>query len=107
MDKPLVVCLCGSTRFEHEFIEANKNLTLAGFIVLTVGVFGHSLSEPLSEETKIKLDELHKRKIDMCDIVYVINPNGYIGDSTNSEIVYASELDKTIYYFSNGVDITS
>ena len=37
-----VITLCGSTRFKDEFIKAQKDLTLAGNIVISVGLFGHS-----------------------------------------------------------------
>ena len=37
-----VVTLCGSTRFKDEFMKAQKELTLKGYIVISVGLFGHS-----------------------------------------------------------------
>lgn len=37
-----VITLCGSTRFKEEFMQAQKNLTLQGNIVISVGLFGHS-----------------------------------------------------------------
>ena len=37
-----VLTLCGSTRFKNQFLEAQKRLTLAGNIVISVGLFGHS-----------------------------------------------------------------
>lgn len=37
-----VVTLCGSTRFKKEFMEVQKQLTLEGNIVISVGLFGHS-----------------------------------------------------------------
>ena len=44
------------------------------------------------------LDDMHKRKIDMADEIFVINVGGYIGDSTQSEIEYAIEHGKTVRY---------
>jgi hypothetical protein len=44
------------------------------------------------------LDDMHKRKIDMADEIYVINVGGYIGDSTRSEIEYARETGKKVRY---------
>ena len=35
-----VVTLCGSTRFKEQFMDAQKRLTLAGYIVISVGLFG-------------------------------------------------------------------
>ncbi len=101
-----VVTLCGSTRFKDAFLEAQKRLTLAGNIVISVGLFGHSgdaevwegMSEDTLTETKRMLDDMHKRKIDMADEIYVINVGGYIGESTRSEIAYATAAGKTVRY---------
>ena len=94
-----VITLCGSTRFKDQFIEAQKDLTLKGNIVITVGLFGHSGdSEALNDEVKAMLDDIHKRKIDMSDEIFVINVGGYIGNSTKSEIEYAKAHGKTVRY---------
>ena len=91
-----VITLCGSTRFKDQFIEAQKRLTLEGNIVISVGLFGHSGdNEVWSEGTKEMLDDMHKRKIDMADEIFVINVGGYIGSSTKSEIEYAKRIGKT------------
>lgn len=104
-----VITLCGSTRFKREFMEAQKRLTLAGNIVISVGLFGHSgdnevwegMSEDTLTETKIMLDDMHKRKIDMADEIFVINVGGYIGESTKSEIEYAKTTGKIVNYLEN------
>lgn len=101
---PSVVCLCGSTRFKAAFEEANRRETLAGRVVLSVGVFGHCEAEPLMPEVKAELDALHLKKIDLAEEILVINVNGYIGDSTRREIAYATRKGKRIRYF---VDVTS
>jgi hypothetical protein len=94
-----VITLCGSTRFKDEFIEAQKRLSLAGNIVISVGLFGHSGdNEVWDDGVKEMLDDMHKRKIDMADGIYVINVGGYIGNSTRSEIEYAKAHGKTIEY---------
>lgn len=101
-----VVTLCGSTRFKDEFMETQKRLTLEGNIVISVGLFGHSgdqevwdgMDEGTLGRTKEMLDDMHKRKIDMADSIYVINVGGYIGDSTRSEIEYAKTHGKKIEY---------
>jgi len=101
-----VITLCGSTRFKDEFMQAQKTLTLEGNIVISVGLFGHSgdneVRENMSEDTltatKIMLDDMHKRKIDMADEIFVINVGGYIGESTRSEIEYAAQTGKAIRY---------
>lgn len=98
-----VICLCGSTKFKEEYIEATRILTMQGFIVLGVGLFGHADNIPLTTEMKIMLDDMHKRKIDMADEIMVINPGGYIGESTKSEIDYALAHNKTVNYMFGGV----
>lgn len=98
-ERPLIVCLCGSTRFYDAFRQANLELTLAGIIVLSIGCDTKS-DEGLciTPEQKIALDKLHKEKIRMADEVYVLNVGGYIGESTRSEIDYAVALGKPIRY---------
>lgn len=94
-----VITLCGSTRFKEEFIKAQKDLTLQGNIVISVGLFGHSGdNEVWTDDTKEMLDDMHKRKIDMADEIFVINVNGYVGESTKSEIEYAKRNGKIVRY---------
>lgn len=92
-----VITLCGSTRFKEDFERVNRELTLKGNIVISVGCFGHA-GDTFTEEQKVMLDDIHKRKIDMADTIYVINRNGYIGQSTMSEIKYAIEHGKQIIF---------
>lgn len=94
-----VITLCGSTRFRKEFEEAQKRLTLEGNIVITVGLFGHSGDEEVWKPgVKEMLDEMHLRKIDLADEIYVINVDGYIGQSTTREIAYAKSKGKKVNY---------
>lgn len=74
--------------------------------MISVGLFDHSgdqevwdgMDEGTISKTKEMLDDMHKRKIDMADEIFVINVGGYIGDSTRSEIDYAIEHGKKIRY---------
>ena len=101
-----IVTLCGSTKFKKEFLEVQKKLTLLGYIVISVGLFGHSgdsevwenMDEGTLTKTKSMLDDMHKRKIDMADEIFVINVGGYIGSSTKSEIEYALKKGKKVNY---------
>ena len=101
-----VITLCGSTRFKDEFMKVQKDLTLKGNIVISVGLFGHSgddevcknMDEGTLTKTKEMLDDMHKRKIDMADEIFVINVGGYIGDSTKTEIEYATKTGKKVNY---------
>ena len=104
MKKYPVVTLCGSTRFKDDFMQIQKELTLKGYIVISVGLFGHSgdaevwegMDENSLTATKMMLDDMHKSKIDMADEIFVVNPGGHIGDSTWSEICYAYMTGKKI-----------
>lgn len=95
---PKIVCLCGSTRFKDAYIEVNKNETLKGNIVLSVGLYGYEENLDMSGPTKKMLDQLHLRKIDLADEVFILNVNGYIGESTKREILYASQQNKPVRY---------
>lgn len=101
-----IITLCGSTKFKDEFLKVQKDLTLQGNIVISVGLFGHSgdnevwenMDEGTLTKTKEMLDDMHKRKIDMADEIFVINVGGYIGESTKSEIEYAKKTGKEVTY---------
>lgn len=100
--EPEVITLCGSTRFKEDFERVNRELTLQGKIVISVGLFGHAEGLDIGtadapNDVKIMLDELHLRKINMADRVHVINKDGYIGISTAREIGYAEQ---------NGIPVT-
>lgn len=74
-----VITLCGSTRFKDEFLRVQKELTLKGYIVISVGLFGHSGdNEVLADGVKEMLDDMHLAKIDMADEIFIVNPGGYI-----------------------------
>jgi hypothetical protein len=103
-EMPKIVCLCGSTRFYEHFQQWNYRFTMDGWIVLSVGFYPHSQLVAHGEKTgctakqKLALDELHKRKIDLADEVFVLNVGGYIGESTRSEIEYAEHLLMPVRY---------
>lgn len=97
-----VITLCGSTKFKEQYIETQKRLTLEGNIVISVGLFGHSGDDEVwTEGRKAMLDDMHLRKIDMADEVFVINVGGYIGKSTRNEIKYAIQNNKSVRYLEN------
>ena len=104
-DFPTIVCLCGSTRFWREFQAASLRETMVGKIVLSIGAASgtddeHFGSLPRAEYDRIKtmLDELHMRKIDLCDEILVLNVGGYIGESTARELAYALAHGKRVRY---------
>lgn len=99
-----IVVLCGSTKFKAEFEEMNQELTLKGHIVLSVGAFPHADNHQSGEDkfgviAKAKLDETHKCKIDLADMILIINKDGYIGRSTMDEFIYAKSLPNKIIIF--------
>ena len=96
MDKPEVVTLCGSVRFAPEHLAAHWRLSLEGCVVLVPALPVADHGEPLP--VKDLLGSLHRRKIDMCDRIHVVNPDGYVGPSTAAEIAYAATLGKRITY---------
>lgn len=93
-----IITLCGSIKFKNEFLKLKEKLTLEGNIVFMPNFFNNIKKEEISLETKKMLDEMHKQKIDMSDEIYVINPGGYIGESTRSEIEYAKLKGKKISF---------
>lgn len=103
-DRSTIVCLCGSTRFYPAFQEANYRETMAGKIVLSVGFYPHAQAEMHGEEKgctpeqKVKLDELHLKKIDLADEVLILNVGGYIGESTRRELAHAISKGKIVRF---------
>ena len=102
MEKVKVICLCGSRKFEEEFISLQTRLTLEGNVVLTpLFSFYNVEVEELTKEQISVLKNLHLKRIEVADEVLVINKDGYIGESTKAEIEYATMLNKKINYLQN------
>lgn len=100
-DKPKIICYCGSLRVAIEaFKKAEYQSVLDGNIALLPCCMFVDIQREYGAESdyKIKADELHKRKIDLCDEVFVLNVGGYIGESTRSEIEYAERIGKPVKY---------
>jgi len=105
-----IICLCGSVRFKEEFDKANWAFTISGDIVVQPGCWEHAEFHEdnyYSQQMKERLDRLHKAKIDLADMIYIINRGGYIGPSTRSEIEYAESKDKWIVYMEEKVPSTT
>ena len=97
---PKVTTICGSTRFADQHAIARWEMEQTGeYICLMINYlpagYGESIglkhADHFGEQLGLKelLDELHFRKIDISDEVYVVNVDGYFGDSTQREIAYA------------------
>lgn len=106
--RPRVITLCGSSRFPEAFHLANAHLSMQGHVVISLGLFGHA-DEPTgarfmtsdgNEATpeKVALDQLHFRKIDLSDGIFVVNVGGYVGSSTKREIEYARSQGKSVEF---------
>jgi dienelactone hydrolase len=93
--RPHIVCLCGSARFAEQFRAVNRDLTLAGAVVVAPAEFEHA-NDQITDEQKAALGALHLAKIDLADRAMVINPGGYDGESTQREIHYAHQTGKPV-----------
>ena len=101
-EKPIIVCLCGSTRFIELFRYVNQRETLAGKIVLAPGCFQGDVVLEVVPGVKQQLDELHLQKIDLADEILVVNVGGYIGQSVRREIAYARQHGKRVRWLESG-----
>lgn len=89
-----IVCICGSLRFSDEIRAVERELTLAGFIVVAPVVVG----KQVTDAQRAAMGTLHLRKIDLADRVLVVNPGGYVGASTSREIAYARDAGKPVSF---------
>lgn len=102
--RPKIVCLCGSSRFVAEMAVFAWNLEKGGVIVLSLHLLPSWYAgleddhQAEAEGVAEAMDELHKRKIDLADEIFVMNLGGYIGSSTRSEIAYAAAAGKPVRY---------
>ena len=87
-------------RFEKEMQETAYYLeTQKGFNILQC-IYTVADSKPTAEELRA-LELAHYQKIDISDGIYVLNIDGYIGESVRKEIVYAQQHGKEIIYHCN------
>jgi hypothetical protein len=93
-NRPEIVCICGSAWFLTEMRMANRELTFSGVIVVAPS----EADESPTPEQKIVMDALHLRKIELADRVLVVNPGGYIGESTRREIAFAQASGKPLTF---------
>src|SRR4051794_19437799 len=100
-----VITLCGSARFEAEFAEINQRLTMEGCVVISLGMFslpelpGYDWTAD-SSNLKGRLGDVHLQKIRVADEVFIVDPGGYVGESTRREIAYAESLGKPVRFLS-------
>lgn len=109
-DDSEIVTICGSTKFKKEINLENSRLTQDGYVVISLGLFGHTDLPDYNWDTdatdlKTKLDRLHFQKIRMADRVHVVDPGGYVGESTRREIAYAESIGKPVTYYSKAGEL--
>lgn len=92
-----VVTVCGSYRFFDKIQEITERLELKNGWVM-IGLVPHVLPRDLTDHEKVLLGDLHKAKIDLSDAIFVVNIDGYIGESVKGEIEYAKEKGKEVLY---------
>lgn len=115
----MIITLCGSAKFESAFHIWNKRLTLDGHTIFSLACFPsiEGRKDWYTAKQKSLLDEAHKRKILASEAIFVIDQQyrsgtPYIGESTKSEIEFAIQNHKRIYYaskccYENGCDPTT
>lgn len=90
-----IVTICGSMKFIDKMKEVATRLEIENKYIVIQCVY---TNDKLNEEEQQILSELHYKKINISDAIYVVNVNGYIGSSTIKEIQYAKTLGKEIMY---------
>lgn len=95
-----VITLCGSYKFKNEMAKVAEELTLQGNCVLTPIDLTRSGKDAYTAEEFSTLKAMHKEKIRLSDAIFVVDVDGYIGDSTKSEIEYARTLGKDVLFYS-------
>ena len=97
--KAKIITICGSMKFKDEIMRVAIQMELAGNVILTPILPINDDEAVCTKEEVIVLGEMHKEKINLSDAILVVNVNGYIGNSTKSEIEYAKAQNKEILYF--------
>ena len=92
-----VVTICGSIRYSKEMIKISADLELKNGYAVIQCIYNIDKDNYEGFDTNI-LDKIHRKKIDISDAIYVVNINGYIGNSTKNEIEYAKKNNKEIIY---------
>ena len=97
-----IITVCGSLRFYKEMMEITEKMELQGNCIL-VPIYNHARpnKDDFIEEDALMLDKMHKERIKLADAILVVNVDGYIGNSTKSEIEFAKSLNKEILYYTD------
>lgn len=90
-----IVTICGSMKYKEKMMEIAKELEIKKKYVVIQCVYSN---DRFSEDEQQILADLHYNKIEISDAIYVVNVDGYIGNSTAKEIEYAKKLGKEVMY---------
>ena len=96
-----IITVCGSYKFKKEMTEITEKMTLKGNCMITPNELTKTDKNAYTEDEILMIDKMHKEKIKLSDAILVVNVNGYIGNSTNSEIEYAKSLNEEILYYTD------
>ena len=96
-----VITVCGSYKFKKEMNEIAEKMALKGNCMLTPIELTKPNKEAYTKEEALMIDKMHKEKIKLSDAILVVNVNGYIGNSTKSEIEFAKSLNKEVLYYTD------
>jgi hypothetical protein len=105
-EKRYIFTLVGSSRFPAAHADVMRKLTLMGFAVIPLGLYGHMEGMDMDGPDKALVDALHLDKIDASDGIFVVNPEGYIGASTSAEIAHAVAAGKDVIYLDDPAKLT-
>ena len=94
-----IITVCGSHRYWHDIKRIAEKLALEGNCVLTPIELTRSDKDAYTAEELALLGQMHKEKVRLSDAIFVVNVDGYIGDSTKAEIGLAQSLHKEIIYY--------
>jgi len=96
-----IITICGSYKFKKQMAEIAEKMTLNRNCVIMPNELTKTSKEDYTKEEILIIDKMHKEKIKISDAILVIDVNGYIGNSTKSEIEYAKSLNKEILYYTD------
>ena len=92
-----IVTICGSFKYKDMMLKKALELEVIDKYVVLQPVYGYDGYDYSEDDFKV-LGELHFKRIDISDAIYVVNVDGYIGESTKKEIEYALSLGKEVLY---------
>lgn len=101
-----IITVCGSYKFKKEMTEIAEKMTLKGNCMITPNDLTKTDKNAYTEDEILMIDKMHKEKIKLSDAILVVDVNGYIGNSTKSEIEYAKALNKEVLYYTNLINNT-